>query len=523
MVSFYAVGLYFYMLYRYKFAGYLYASLVLFALAFYSYSPGQLIVVVTGLLLLISDIGYHWQNRNTALRALVLLAIISIPYVRFRITHSSALEDHLSALGSYWISPLAPTEKLGQFSKEYFYGLSPAYWFFPNERDLVRHLMKGYGHIHWTFLPFVILGVILAVRNVRSSAYRAVLIALLAAPTAAALVHIAITRILVLVVPATLLAAIGLITALTWIERTRLSRRVLSISLFAILSLTNFWMMQDALHNSPTWYDDYGLGGMQYGGAQLFNAVEEFILENPSARLVVSPSWANGADIIARFFLPEDSTFIMGSVDDYLNSRLPLNENFYFAMTPDEYERAVESEKFSDIQVVRTLPYPDGRIGFYFVNLKYVDNIQQILDSERDARKQLVEDKVIIDDQQVGVKHSLLDMGQIKDIWDHNPRSVARTFEANPFIIEMDFPVPRFINGFSMVISDADILVTARIYSSNGAEPVAYIKELNGTLQNPQATFKFGEPVLVKVLRLEVQDLRQGEPGHVHIWEIEFH
>jgi len=42
-------------------------------------------------------------------------------------------------------------------------------------------------------------------------------------------------------------------------------------------------------------------------------------------------------------------------------------------------------------------------------------------------------------------------------------------------------------------------------------------------VQKPRVTFDFGETVLAKELHLEVWDLHQEEPGHVHIWEIVFH
>ncbi|MGD8822684.1 MAG: glycosyltransferase family 39 protein, partial [Anaerolineales bacterium] len=59
MVSMYAWFLYFYLLYREKDPKYLYLALLFGALTFYSYSPGQLIMVGTGLFLLFSDLRYH--------------------------------------------------------------------------------------------------------------------------------------------------------------------------------------------------------------------------------------------------------------------------------------------------------------------------------------------------------------------------------------------------------------------------------------------------------------------------------
>jgi 4-amino-4-deoxy-L-arabinose transferase-like glycosyltransferase len=524
MVSFYAAGLYFYLLYRYRSPRYLFASLALFALAFYSYNPGQLVVTLSGVLLLLSDVRYHWQNRRTGLLGLGLLILLALPYLRFQHDHPAALQDHLITLGSYLIQPLSWQEKFSRLINEYLYGLSPGYWFVVNERDLTRHLMKGYAHLNGILFPFAALGMGVAVSHPRSSAHRAVLIAFLAAPSGAALVNIAVTRALVMVIPATLLIALGLITFLNWLgkKRPRFSQRSLSLTLFAMLGLVNLYMTWDALHNGPTWYTDYGLAGMQYGGEQLFRTVAEYRDQNPEAQIMVSPSWANSADVIARFFLGDPLPVQIGTINDYMIHRLPLEVNRVFVMTPEEFESASSSGKFTDIRVERILPYPNGLPGFYFVALRYSDNVDEILAVEQEARRQLQEGQYTFDGQQVTVRYSMLDMGQIQDIWDGSKRSVARTLEANPFVIEWDFPRARTFNQFSIVIGDTTVRIEASVYSSEDAQPEKYIAELKGSVQEPEVIFNFGKTMTVRKLHLEVYDLRQGEPGHVHIWEIKF-
>ena len=525
MVSFYTAGLYFYMLYRYRSPRYLYASLVLFALAFYSYNPGQVVVTLTGVLLLLSDARYHWQNRKIAMFGLGLLFVLALPFLRFRLEHPTAMHDHLVTLGSYWIKPGPVKEKLARFAREYLHGLSPGYWFIPNQGELVRHLMKGYGFLHRATLIFAVVGMGVLLSNLRSSANRAVLIAFLAAPSGAAVADLAVTRALVMVIPATMMIAVGLITLLNWLGRVvrRLSPEFISVTLFGVLSLVNVFMTWDALHNGPTWYKEYGLGGLQYGGVQLFSEIKEYQQENPDIQLVVSPSWANSADVIARFFLGDPLPFKLGSIEDYLVQHLDLNSNMSFVMIPEEYERAMSSGKFENIQVERTIPYPDGRPGFYFVRLNYVDNVDEIMSAEREARKKLQEEEIVLDGELVKILYPLLDMGRIDDLWDGSENSVARTFEANPFRIEMVFPIARSLKGVDIVIGDTDVKIIAQVYSEEGSQPVEYVAVLSGSVQKPRVTFNFGKTFSAKELHLEVWDLHQNEPGHVHIWEIVFH
>jgi hypothetical protein len=519
MVSFYAAALYYYLLYRYRSPHYLYAALGLFALAFYSYSPGQVVVVATGLLLLISDVRYHWQNRAVGLRGFGLVILFALPYLRFNLDHRTATADHLANLGSYWFQPISFQEKISRYWSEYAYGLSPGYWFFENGRDLARHLMKGYGHMLKATLPLAILGLALCLKNIRSSAHRALLIAFLAAPTGAALALITITRALLMVIPATLFTAMGMIALLTWLQK-RISPTILGLVLFASLSLFNLYMMRDALVNGPTWYQDYGMGGMQYGGEQLFGAIKEYMVENPTSPVLLTPAWANGPDLVARFFLSDPLPIQLGNIDLYMARRLPLPANMAFVMIPDEYQRAVASGKFTDIHILKTLPYPNRQPGFYFVSLRYVDNIDAILAAEKEARRALHEDQVLVDGQMVTVRYSMLDMGKIQDAFDGNPRSVVRTYEADPFVIELVFSEPRDLSGLSIIIGDTEVNTVVRLYSSPDATPVELTYALDGSVQQPEVSMDFGQTFLVKVLHLEILDQSQTEPAHVHLWEV---
>jgi len=85
MVSVYACFLFFYLNYRVRSPRYLYPALIFAALTFYAYGPGQIIIAMTGVLLLIVDARYHWQNRNTILLGIILILLLSLPYLRFQL------------------------------------------------------------------------------------------------------------------------------------------------------------------------------------------------------------------------------------------------------------------------------------------------------------------------------------------------------------------------------------------------------------------------------------------------------
>lgn len=519
-VSFFALFLYTYLLYRYRSTHYLYYSILLGALAFYTYSPGQVVIILTGFLLLLSDAGYHWQNRKLLLRGLALAIILALPYLRFMISHPAAPFEHLRTLDSYWLQPIALNEKLSKFGSEYLLGLSPGYWFIPNQRDLIRHLMKGYGHIFPVFIPFAVLGLILAIRRFRSSAYRTLLICIVVIPVGGAIVEIGITRVLAFIIPAVILIALGINYTMTWLESKHLPRRALATSLFVVLTFTNLFMLRDVLVNADTWYQDYGLGGMQYGAQQLFPRIASYLRDSPETEIILSPTWANGTDVVARFFLGDPLPIQVGSVHGHISRLKTLDQHTLFVMTPDELQMTHESGKFKDIQVEEMLPYPNGAPGFFFVRMGYIDQIDRIMEEERQERLVLRSAEIVIDGELVVVNYSLLDMGEVGHIFDGDPHTLGRTFEANPAIIELVYPTPRTIRGVSVIIGSTEAEINAVLHPAPNSAPVEFVKTFQGSVEGPEAVFDFTEPIRVQTLRLEIRDLHQSEPGNVHIWEI---
>ena len=279
MVSFFACFLLCYLLYRTRSPRYLYPALLFGAATFYTYSNGQMIMAAAGSLLLLSDIRYHLRKWRTTLPGLALLAVLMIPLLSFRLSEPNALPQHLRAIDSYWFRAIPLQDKLVDFGKAYTYGLSPAYWFVPNDHDLVRHRMKGYGNLNTPLLPFLLIGVGLCLWKVRSAPHRAVLLAALATPVGAALVDISITRVLAFVVPASILSGLGLNWLLSRLDR-RVPQRLVAVVTFVVFAFAGIAMLRDALVQGPLWYRDYGLYGMQYGAKQLF---QEVLPELPGA------------------------------------------------------------------------------------------------------------------------------------------------------------------------------------------------------------------------------------------------
>lgn len=560
MTGFYALFLFFYLLYRHRNPWYLYASLFFGALVFYTYSPGALIMVTSGVLLLLSDLAYHVKHWKYALLGLLLLGLLAVPYLRYTAAHPGVTKEQLCTRATYWCEPGSLISKVGHYLNEYKRGFSLSYWYIPNRIDLDRHLMKGYGHLLGITAPFMLIGLAVTLWNFHSSAYRALLIALLAAPTGSALVQIGITRALVFVVPITLLTAIGLVKALEflidpigqlravrppgflawfgqagiklaeqpmfagplngWREPHPVSARTVGVVMFVILVGANFFMLGDALLKGPTWFQQYDMGGMQYGAIPLFREVKQYIQEHPDLHLMVSPDWANGTDVVARFFFSNPLPFDMGSYKGYENSYNPDLKNRAFVLIPAEWDEASTSNKFTNIQVDKILNYPNGQPGFYFVRMQYAANVEQIMQSEVEARKQLQEAYITLDGAPVKVKYSTLDMGLIDNLFDGSKQTLVRTMEANPFVLEMDFSNPRPISGIAATVGAMQAEIIVRATTPDG-QVKEYQTVFNSTPENQTTEIDFEQSWSVQTLNIDVRNMNTGEPANVHVYEIQ--
>jgi 4-amino-4-deoxy-L-arabinose transferase-like glycosyltransferase len=527
-VSFYAAFLYGYLRYRQDNPRYLYAAVLFGGLCFYSYSPAQVVMAVTALLLLLSDLGYHRKQGRVIGRAVLLALGLALPYLRFQLLHPGESMQHLQTLQSYWVQNLPLTEKLARYGELYLKGLSPAYWYLANQ-DLARHIVKGYGHLLRPALPLLVVGLGLALRQVKSSPHRTLLIALLAAPTGAALVGLGITRLLFLVVPAAVLTALGLAALLDRLDRWLAARLPaperahfgLTLLVFALLLGGNLYLLRDALVNGPLWYRDYGLGGMQWGAHQLFPELARYRQAHPEAKLLVSPSWANGTDVVARFFDGDPLPYRLGSIEGYLARYEPIDPDQVFVMIPEELEQVRSSGKFADIQVEQAIDAPDGGLAFAFVRLRYVDNIQTVFLTEQAQRTELVDAQAVLPDgTPIRVRHSHIDMGQIQDIVDGNPQSVIRTREANPLRLVFDLPTARPLTGVRVRVGGMPTRVTLRLTVADGA--VSTLSQEVDETPNPRfVSFSLEEELAVTQVEVEILSIRDGEPAHVHAWEVE--
>lgn len=520
-VSFYAAFIYCYLMYRKGSLNYLFAAVGFAALTFYSYSPAQMVVAVTLAGLFFSDLPYHWKNRRKILLALGLGALCLFPYLRFVFNYPSENVRHLQILNSYWIQSIPFIQKLKIYFTQYLQMLDPRYWFLPTQFDLIRHVMKGYGNLLWWTFPLVLLGLILTFLRVRKSEYRVLLILLLAAPSGAALVSTGITRALFMVIPAALLAALALDQIIEWLSEIRLKRSFTAGFCLAALMVVNGYMLVDALNNGPTWFDNYGLDGMQYGAKEVFAEAKEYIKENPKANLMLSSAWANGTDVLARYFFNDPLPIHLGSIEMWINEYRPLDDNNVFVVIPEEMDLIQGNPKFKFVDVLKTIPYPNGVTGFYFVKVAYADNIKQILADEAAARQQLKQSQITLQDgTEVAIQFPTLDMGYIQDAFDGNDLTLIRSLEANPLLLKLHFDKPYTLNQITLRIGGAPTTIKIIVTPADGSSPQGFQKVVPVSNDYRNIIFSLDNAVQISQTTISVKNTDDKEPSHVHLWEV---
>jgi hypothetical protein len=288
---------------------------------------------------------------------------------------------------------------------------------------------------------------------------------------------------------------------------------------FILAAAFSYWMLNNALQQGPTWYRDYGLSGIQYGGRQVFSRAGEIAREEPETTVLVSSTWANGADVLMRYFADDLPNLKMGNINAFAFQYQPLDRQTLFVMTEDDLTLIEESGKFTHVSIEETMTYPDGRIGFYFIRLEYVDDIQAILKAEREARQALQTKTLIINEKIVRVQYPVLDMNEIDHAFDGDPTTLIRTLEANPLRLILAFSEPIDLRSVTLIIggTPTEITLTAKkgdqqLETLEKGLPAASIKR--------EVTLPFDSIQKIDQLQIEVFNPHDGEIAHIHLWEV---
>lgn len=514
---------YYYFRYRLDNTRFLNLAVVFAFLAFYSYRGGQIIIVAIALLLIINDWSYHRKNIPTISKGILVALLFSIPYLRHLFIQKGPLKFQLFGMGSSLFSAIPVGELISLFFNKYWHGLNPGYWFLPDVVESPGQIMKGYGHILLPFLPIYLLGLFILFRNIRRPEFRVIWIIMLASPLAGAIGEEGITSVLVFLIPATIAISLGLqrmIEALDNIWDLDSS----ALSLFALMIVFHISMTGDALINGPTWPDDYGLTGFEYGAKQVFTNAEELVNRPDVERVYISPTWAKGTDILWRFFITDVSEITMANASGVLESSQPeLMDVIYYVVTTPEYIELVNDPEITRVEIERVLEYPNGKPGFFFIRVVDASDKEQSYINKQNVHITPQEVLVEYHRRKIDVKYSKTDMCQTIDVFDDDPLTLNRLNNANsaPLTLKMDIPID--LNGIAISTGRMEPNITFRIHPPDDARAQEITKYFKVLPEETRVELVFEHTIpRVAQLEIEIMALPAGEGSKIHLRELAF-
>lgn len=519
MAALYAGALYYYFLYRAGRVRWLFASVVLMAMAFYAYLPGEAVVMLTILALALIDIKTHIRNWKTALPALGLLLLLALPMVNFVRVHPEHYAGAMAHYGSYLAGDLSTGAKIQIYLGNYLQGLSPLYWFNPRVQEDVHYLMKGYGHILPVFLPFAVWGAVRLVRRRSLPEFLAVLVPLLSAPVAGALLKTEVTRALVAVLSYGWLILLGLEAGADWLEGRRFRCEWITAALVVLLGGGQIYMLVDALSRGPTWWSDYGISGIQYGSNQVFREALAYSQEHPETKVYISGGWIFQADALKRFFVPPGAPVDLATPDQ-MPDRIASGEDLTFVVIPGEYQRLVDSGDYETIDVEKTLPCPDGSPCFRFVRLQFKPEVKENLLAGIAALSQPVESGAKWNGMDLEATYTALSDGRIGNLFDGKPDTFIRSAEINPLVVSLGFPQAVPLRGISVLVGSEPVTVTATVNGQDPQQKQIYTYSAGQSEGFKKVQVDFDGIQTVKSLEIAVENMLSPEKGFVHIWEV---
>ena len=211
----------------------------------------------------------------------------------------------------------------------------------------------------------------------------------------------------------------------------------------------------------------------------------------------------------------------MRNIDFYLSEKRSLDPAAELVMMPNEYDNASHDPKLKTLQIDQIVPYPDGKPGFYFVKIAYVDNVEAVFAEEAAARRRLSVADVVLNGQTVKVSYSNIGNSDIRNVFDGDRDSLVRGVEANPFVLEFVFPEPRSVTGLAADFGSMDLTLNVMLYAPGSDTPVKLSQTYRNQPPDPLVEMAFtNAPAQVSKLRVEILNLLAGETANIHVRDV---
>ncbi len=151
------------------------------------------------------------------------------------------------------------------------------------------------------------------------------------------------------------------------------------------------------------------------------------------------------------------------------------------------------------------------------------NRVDHTLDPVAIQRLELVENELTVNGETVRIAYSSLDIGKVIHLFDHNTETLVRGREANPFVLNFEFPAPRSISGLVMDFGHMDFVLRIHVYGTGEGQPVLYESEYRNQPPEPHVDVSFvNGPEVVSRLYIEIEQLNPPDEPHIHVREVLF-
>jgi hypothetical protein len=160
---------------------------------------------------------------------------------------------------------------------------------------------------------------------------------------------------------------------------------------------------------------------------------------------------------------------------------------------------------------------------FAFTRLADKNGTNRTLDAEKVVSAGLIADDISLGNETIRMTHSPLDIGQSKDVFDNNIDTLMRGLEANPLVLDFEFPTPRPITGLVIDFGRMDFVIRVQVYGTESTSPVFYNGEYRQQPPIPHVEMNFVDgPKEVRRIYIEIEQLNPPEEIHIHVREVLF-
>lgn len=341
---------------------FLFISILLFALAFYSYFPARLFIPALTVTVTLLYFNSLLKYKKKLILAVLLLMILLLPFFS-----SITSQDGLARWQQVSIFSHPPQDSTipQHILNNYLSHFSLDFLFFKGDSGMLgqfitRHSLKNFGELYLLQAIFIVLGFIFLWRDKDKKTLLLILAWLILYPLGSIFTtdkSAQATRSIAGVIPWQILTGMGIVY-LFYLLKSQILRITLLVILTVSLCLSVFIYVQEYFIKYPLYSSDYW--GWQSGPKEV---MQYYLAQaNKYDDLYLSGEF-NGSHIFPKFYDPQNKCLFKCRIGDFWRQPEIYNSDRkqLFALSPEYLRNSLFAQQFSIHQIIY---YPNGKAAF---------------------------------------------------------------------------------------------------------------------------------------------------------------